>query len=219
MRTGKWAIGLTLVAVVLMFSGAAIAVPHSDNVGCGACHVPHKALKASATDYGVPLWNPGVLSDTGGVLPTYTVYSSPNFTDLGITVNQPDGPSKLCLGCHDGSYTGGTVPMADSKKFSDAGAMNLATSHPVSFVYNTALSTNPNLRFPGSLRDPSTYITQLGGTIKADLLDASDKVQCTSCHDVHTSAVAGTKALKFRYSGTSSSAAGHSDLCITCHNK
>ncbi|MDD4889296.1 MAG: cytochrome c3 family protein [Phycisphaerae bacterium] len=180
---------------------------HSDDVGCGACHVPHKALKPDATSYGVPLWNPAVNSDAA--LPTFTLYSSPYFDAVVGTggITQPDGPSKLCLGCHDGTYAGITA----SHSFGTGGEMTLAQSHPISFVYNTALSTSPNLHVPGEFKDPHTADSGLGGTIEATMLDANSKMQCTSCHDVHTSGI-GVYQLKKDYTDGKS-------LCQTCHNK
>ncbi|MCP4665925.1 MAG: cytochrome C, partial [Deltaproteobacteria bacterium] len=60
---------------------------------CLPCHTPHNA-DTSVTDG--PLWNHQVTT-----VATYTLYTSSTFeaTDSG----QPDGRSKLCLSCHDGT--------------------------------------------------------------------------------------------------------------------
>ena len=99
-----------------------------------------------------------------------------------------------CAGCH--------VPH-------NAGTADLAASHPVSFIFDTNLAVRAN----GGLKDPGTATSGLGGTIKADLLDANDKMQCTSCHDVHQTAF--SNALRWQYD---TGAAGNT-FCRTCHNK
>jgi hypothetical protein len=85
----------------------------------------------------------------------------------------------------------------------------LSTSHPISFVYDSALATAD-----GRLKDPSENST-LGGTIAEDLLDSAGMVQCSSCHDIHSSGV-GEHYLRgydyfHGYNG--------GDLCRMCHMK
>lgn len=161
--------------IVLMLALLAMVVPinlmaaaHTD-FGCKSCHAPHHALDLP----GVPLWN------GRETLKTFTLYSSSN---LDATVGQPDGASKLCLSCHDGSY----ALLAGSNM--DLGS-DLSTSHPISFIYDSALAIADT-----GLKNPSDSST-LGGTIAEDLLDSASKVQCTSCHDIHTSGV-GTHYLR-----------------------
>lgn len=180
------------------------AAPHSDMVGCDGCHVPHNASRLP----GVPLWNGNETTLT------FTMYSSKT---LQATMdNQPSGASKLCLSCHDGANPN-FLWMTDNEKF---GAGKLANSHPISFVYDSALATAD-----GALKDPSQPST-LGRTISQDLLDADGKVQCNSCHDVHTSGVG--KALRgYNYGfetvvngdGTSSQIHHGPELCRMCHLK
>jgi predicted CXXCH cytochrome family protein len=123
-------------------------------------------------------------------------------------MGQPDGSSKLCLSCHDGTValenfggvtTGTTEITGDALMGTD-----LSNDHPVSFTYNTALATAD-----GELEDPSTGLSGLGGTIDDDML-ISGKMQCSSCHDVHNTAGINYMLLK------SNSA---SALCLTCHIK
>lgn len=185
----KWKDILLMLALVPMVvpMGLVFAV-HSDT-GCKSCHTPHHAADLP----GVPLWNG---TET---LKIFTLYSS---ATLDATVGQPDGPSKLCLGCHDGSLP---ALVGSSMDFGS----DLSTSHPISFIYDGALAiSDPGLKDPG---DPST----LGGTIAGDLLDPASKVQCTSCHDVHSSGV-GTAYLRgYDYFD----GFGGSDLCRMCHLK
>ncbi len=190
----KLIVTLAVVAVACWASDAFAA--HS-TYGCGNCHVPHWAGDPSDPDaYGVPLWSNAQTADG---IPTYELYSSKTFDALGTDIGQPDGPSKMCLGCHDGTYDHVDDPRATFT--GDA----LKRSHPISFTYDTALAT---LVGPG-LYDPATALSGLGGTIQQDLLDEKDKLQCSSCHDVHNTGI-GDYLLKYSSITT---------LCKTCHNK
>lgn len=202
----KVGVALGLVACVgLLLLGVQVQAAHSDR-GCNRCHVPHRATRPDdpTGSWGVPLWSPVYTSDG---LPTFTLYSSPSFDALNTGITQPDGASKLCLGCHDGSYTRITP---DKAAF--FGPDSLASSHPISFVYDSALAARHPLQ---SLKDPSVATSGLGSTIKADLLDSHDKLQCTSCHDVHTSGK-GEFMLRYDYD-----VAAHTDniICRVCHQK
>jgi hypothetical protein len=207
MSVSRW---LATVGVSVMVSGllvmpaAGAGNAHSDMVGCDGCHVPHNADQLP----GVPLWNG---SDT---TVTFTMYSSKTF-DATID-GQPSGPSRLCLSCHDGANPN-FLWMSDEEKF---GATELSNSHPISFVYDAALAVTD-----GHLKDPSQPST-LGRTIAQDLLDPNSKVQCNSCHDVHTSGVG--KALRgYNYGyetvdngdGTTSQVHHGPELCRMCHLK
>lgn len=163
---------------------------------CLVCHTPHNA-DVSVTN--APLWN----HET--TVATFTTYNS---ATMQATTGQPDASSKLCLSCHDGTVavdnfggeTGGTHILTGRTLI----GTDLSDDHPLSFVYDAALSSAD-----GGLFDPTNTNSGLGGTINQDMLIDS-KVQCASCHDVHNgSGVA--KLLRKSNSG--------SDLCLTCHNK
>jgi hypothetical protein len=142
-----------------------LALAHSDLFSCDGCHTPHHAEALP----GVPLWN--------GLETTVTftaMYSSDSFQ--GAIDGQPSGDSKLCLGCHDGANPDFSW-MNPEFTF---GAGDLASSHPISFIYDSALAS-----LDGALKDPSEA-SSIGATILEDLLDPESKVQCSSCHDVHT---------------------------------
>ncbi len=200
---GRFCFGV-MVSGMLMAGGAWAATAHSDLVGCDGCHVPHNADRLP----GVPLWNG---SETAI---TFTMYSSKTFQ---ATIDgQPSGASKLCLSCHDGANPN-FLWMSDTKKFQ---AGDLVNSHPISFVYDSALAAAD-----GALKDPSQPST-LGRTIAQDLLDAESKMQCNSCHDVHTSGVG--KALRgYSYGyetvtnpdGSNSQVHHGPELCRMCHLK
>ena len=165
---------------------------------CAPCHVPHNA---DMTVVNAPLWSHEVTTQT------FVLYSSPTF-DGSSTAGQPSGTSKLCLSCHDGTialdnfagFVGGTNYIQDPYNL----GTDLSDSHPISFTYDTTLATAD-----GGLFDPSTHNSGLGGTIADDLLH-QNKLECSSCHDVHDEAGVGFLLVK--------SNAG-SALCLTCHDK
>jgi predicted CXXCH cytochrome family protein len=165
---------------------------------CVACHTPHNA---DTTVPEAPLWNHALTTSV------FTVYSSVTGT-LDATVGQPDGISKLCLSCHDGSVALDSFGGNTGTIFI-GGPANLGTDltddHPISFTYDTALATTD-----GELHDPAVATTVLGGTIDADLLSGG-KMQCSSCHDVHNTNVQADPLLVI----TTAS----STLCLTCHDK
>ena len=163
---------------------------------CIVCHTPHHA-DVTVTD--APLWNHDVTQAT------FTLYSS---STLDATLGQPDGHSKLCLSCHDGTVAldnfGG---QHNGTNFISGGELigtDLSDDHPVSFVYDATLASND-----GGLYDPTTQPSGLGGTIDQDLLFNS-KLQCSSCHDVHN----GSGLANFLRKDNSGSA-----FCLTCHAK
>lgn len=162
---------------------------------CIVCHTPHNANTSIAD---APLWNHTMTAAS------FTVYSSGT---MNATPGAPDGASKLCLSCHDGTVAvdsyggvkGTTIMTGDALLGTD-----LRNDHPVSFVYDASLATTD-----GGLHNPTSKDSGLGGTIDAKML-ISHKMQCSSCHDVHNSAGITSMLLK--------SNAG-SALCLTCHNK
>jgi len=166
---------------------------------CNVCHTPHNA---DATVSDAPLWNHEVTATAA-----FTLYSS---TTLDATVGQPSGVSKLCLSCHDGTVAvdafggaAGTTLIGAINAAADFGT-DLSNDHPISFTYNTALSTTD-----GELFDPSVDTTSLGGTIAVDML-FSDNMECASCHDVHN-ALGNANLLLIDNTGSA--------LCLTCHDK
>jgi predicted CXXCH cytochrome family protein len=173
---------------------------------CIACHTPHNA-DISVGD--APLWNHAVTNKV------FALYTSPT---LDAAVAQPDGSSKLCLSCHDGTValdsfgtTTGTLFMSGAEA---VGADELSNDHPISFVYDTALAGAD-----GSLFDPAdttrTITVGAGADSKQGTLDAvmllGGKLQCASCHDVHNKFTNGPVLLKIANTGSA--------LCLTCHNK
>jgi predicted CXXCH cytochrome family protein len=183
---------LLWVLVGLLTPIVAMALGHTDLFGCDACHTPHNVEVLP----GVPLWN-GSETKT-----TFAMYSSDTFQ--GTADGQPSGDSRLCLSCHDGSNSSYAWMNPDHS----FGADEVASSHPISFVYDSALATKD-----GGLKDPSEAST-LGGTIREDLLDPESKVQCGSCHDVHSSSFGDNLLRGYDYGNRHGPG-----LCRMCHMK
>ena len=170
---------------------------------CVFCHVPHGASGDG------PLWHADVPHHA------YKVYSS---ATLDADPRQPDGASKLCLSCHDGTLAStalapGPGPGTVRRSIGPHGVLpggaggpvlgtDLSDDHPVSFVYDADLAARD-----GQLLTPERAPSGLGGTVASDLLDPHKKLQCTSCHDAHDDSRGGF----LRIDG------GDDTLCTTCH--
>jgi len=194
--------GLVLVAGL---AGAQIAGSSHDfsqqnwgtNEICQPCHTPHNA----STALPVVLWNHAVTTAI------YSLYDSPT---MNAETGQPDGVSKACLSCHDGTVALDSFGGSTGTNFIGGGAdfgTDLTNDHPVSFTYNNTLADTD-----GGLYQPTTTNSGLGGTIAADMLfgAGNDQVECASCHDVHNAA--GQESLLLKSNAGSA-------LCLTCHAK
>lgn len=164
---------------------------------CVVCHTPHNA---NTTVLNAPLWNHSL-----SAVATYTMYSS---ATMNSTAGQPDGSSKLCLSCHDGTVAlenfGGVTNGTHNLTGSTLMGTDLSNDHPISITYDAALAAAD-----GGLFNPTTTQSGLGGTISNTML-IGGKMQCSSCHDVHNSA--GINGLLLKSNSVSA-------LCLTCHNK
>jgi len=160
----------------------------NDSGVCFYCHTGHSSNPKD------PLWN---RQKSGSI---YTLYDS---STLDANPGQPDGPSILCLSCHDGTVALGNT-LKKSKTMSFARSMSkrgnlgtdLSDDHPISFIYDASLAATD-----GDLKDPSS--------LSRHTLDANGKLQCTSCHDSH-------KDIEGNFLKRSNE---FSDLCFTCHDK
>ena len=165
---------------------------------CIVCHTPHNA---NTTVLNAPLWNHEL-----STVVTYAMYSSATMNSIA---GQPDGSSKLCLSCHDGTVAlenfGGVTSGTNMMTGGALMGTDLSNDHPISITYDAALAAAD-----GGLFNPTTTQSGLGGTISATML-IGDKMQCSSCHDVHNSA--GTTNGLLLKANTASA------LCLTCHDK
>lgn len=176
----------------LSASGPGTIKAVSESEVCIFCHTPHNSKPAA------PLWN---RNDPGA---TYILYSS---STVQSVPGQPDGSSTLCLSCHDGTIALGNVLSRSSDISFSAGitkmppgmsnlTTDLSDDHPVSFLYNSALSAAD-----GQLKDPSA--------ISYPVSLENGKVQCTSCHDPHVNLYTDFLVTSNRFS----------ELCFKCHDR
>ncbi|MBN4058942.1 hypothetical protein JYU10_00565 [bacterium AH-315-J04] len=163
-----------------------------ENEICIFCHTPHNGAPQT------PLWN------RENPRTHYRIYRS-STTDARI--DQPTGPSKLCLSCHDGSMALGNVlsrqlthPIMMTARTIPPGTADLSNDlsddHPIGFRYDRALSNaDPQIR------SPEVISSKLP-------LGAHQEMHCTTCHDPHNN----ERGDFLRISDQMST------MCITCHD-
>ncbi len=170
---------------------------------CAFCHIPHHAKNDTVLDYN-PLWSAGVQTST-----SFIPYTSATL-DADMTGDPLVGPSRLCIGCHDGTIAVDIALKADSNRMIappvriGVGA-TLASDHPIGFDYIAAAAADVEIQ-------PATT-GFAAGTI-ADYLFNSGAEQimtCATCHDVHEQ---GGPHEQFLYVNNTGSA-----LCLSCHIK
>ncbi|MFQ5494340.1 MAG: cytochrome c3 family protein [Phycisphaerae bacterium] len=153
---------------------------------CLPCHTPHKA---DTTIDAAPLWNHEVSSQT------FTMY-----TTLSGRTGDVDGPSKLCLSCHDGvtaidSFGGqsGTQLMLGSEVI----GTDLSDDHPIGITY----VADTDFHTVAEVEGAGLPLFNVGSDV--------DRVECGSCHNPHDD----SNGHFLRVDNTGS------NLCLTCHIK
>lgn len=165
------------------------------NQVCLPCHTPHNALLSGEDNV---LWNH---AETGE---QFVMYFSPA---EGEEAQQPEGPSKMCLGCHDGvtavdNYggNGGTgIVITGSAALGSA----LDNDHPIGMAYPTGRPSeynDPAGFAPGINSGPGVRLVTIGGT---------DRVECTSCHEPHNNGLGNFLRVPLQ----------ESYICLQCHIK
>ncbi len=196
--------GIEVTRHNLSVSGPGAVRSLKENEICVFCHVAHSKSDERT------LWNHRTSPSV-----TYLPYDSPT---MDSRPGQPDGSSRLCLSCHDGTLAVGAtrdrrdpIPM---KGIDPSGrlrrgptnlGLDLSGDHPLSMRYDGARRA--------SLTDPRTQLNAAprlnsGGS----LLDEKGKVQCSSCHDPHSDPAAlGALVPPFWRGAT------FSEVCTACH--
>ncbi|MBE0624301.1 MAG: hypothetical protein IH606_05755 [Burkholderiales bacterium] len=178
----------------LSVSGPGTVKATSEAEVCVFCHAPHNTSPSGQ------LWNRRIGA-------SYIPYTS---STRKSAAGQPNGASLLCLSCHDGTIALGEVRNRASAIAMSGGVTtmpagnsllgtDLSDDHPVSFVFDAALRAAR-----GELTDPATLVKP-----NKVRLDATNQLQCTSCHDPHDDTNA-----KFLVVANTASA-----LCNACHIK
>jgi len=182
----------------LSSSGSGDIKASSETRVCIFCHSSHNTSSEG------PLWNH---ETTSGKFKTY------ERSTMDSKAEQPNGSTKLCLSCHDGTIAVGAIKgVSQPIRMNNVGAggeipsssksnvgMDLSGTHPVSVKYeqNIALADS-HLKWPP--QDPEKIV----GT------DADGYVQCTSCHDPHDD----SKSEKYPFWNKTTFDA----VCISCHS-
>jgi predicted CXXCH cytochrome family protein len=176
--------------------GVTVTTPSGANQVCMPCHVPHNAYPDPAGTIDEVLWNH---EDTAV---TFTMYE----TLSGQQGGQPEGPSKMCLSCHNGvtaidSYGIGGVLQVGTETLSGLSTAvgeggDLTDDHPIGIVYPVG--------------DPGyNDVTGLQGVQVVEVNGQANRVECTSCHDPHSAALPMFLRLTL----------DESEICLECHNK
>ena len=173
---------------------------------CIFCHTPHNSNPAG------PLWSHQLSS---GV--TYLKYTSPTLDAYSsqATAPDPNGASKLCLSCHDGTVALGAVgtsviPLAGGKTTLVSGdpgfiGTDLSRTHPISFVVTDQLVATNNAKDA-----PLNTVAAMKSDPQVHL-DGADRVQCTSCHDAHTDDNFASSGVHFY------NKPARAETCTVCH--
>lgn len=201
---------------------------------CVFCHTPHNAL-GSIDGIHIPLWNHTLSATATYIVPSSaTMKSSPQ--------NPPDGDSRLCLSCHDGTVAigsvvnsgslvttismfgtgpGGVMPGVPSEPGSSNLGTDLSGHHPVSIEVNTSLVNDKKTQCDNDpvvtwrVCSPTT-----GNPVRLRPTrnsygagpHSNSGVQCTSCHDPHEDTPPGNNFLRLDNTG-----GGLTALCLSCH--
>ena len=205
---------------------------------CIFCHTPHGGT------LNTPLWNRAVPTGIGFTHYSSTTLA-PTLLGPAAAARVVWPESLLCMSCHDGSLamstlsnvsnrTGG-VPLIDATPlgkmqtmFENPGSVigdrhdpvntwktlgvanDLSDDHPISFSYSAVLGD------PGFASKLKSVLLAKGAGIR--FFGATDRVECSSCHDPHANyeaAYGGDASLSpFLVMNNNGSA-----LCLACHIK
>lgn len=195
---------------------------------CIFCHTPHHAAAVSNVgsdssqtcvgchswwSYGTPKSYPSSqLCNRRMSTAVYTLYSS---SSLKGSPQQPRGPSKLCLSCHDGTIAIDSYGMREGTKYvtgpADIGT-DLSKMHPISIKWDhqTVKMTMGN---PACMNCHHEQPTSGNGAYKGlPFYGYSSQMylECGSCHEPHNKFTY-PKMVRFDMAG--------SKMCLVCHQK
>lgn len=152
----------------------------SEDEICKFCHIPHNAVVPT------PLWGQELSRST------YKMPRVGGTSGLSRSAPQPDGSSKLCLSCHDGTVALGETT-GGSRSASMSGGMRLGPGQRGYLGTDLSGSHPISMRVAEFTDTASPTTSDIGlrpmAVIEADLevnLDPQGKMQCTTCHDPHS---------------------------------
>ncbi len=205
---------------------------------CAFCHTPHHALTSTTAGDYLPLWS-HTLATT-----TYQPYASATIDSTISAATMMEGPSKLCMSCHDGSVavdthyaTTGAVTLNAKDGWGQAGiaqTSSLSNDHPIGFVFDASeggvaagpVTGDPSTVAPSDAgqdkwirNKEATYLSNTALKIKDRLYTGSLGKQimtCATCHDVHNKKnVDAANATNYLLLSPNLD----SQICLTCHIK
>lgn len=193
----------------------------SDTRICVFCHTPHGGVPQS------PLWNrkdPATASFPLYSSATVDIKNIPEAQyDNSNPATYPNGATRMCLSCHDGVSAIGEVlnglePFTSKigmtyDTLNAAGStavVDLATSHPVSFVYSATVKAAINTA--EGVPDNTNY--RLPSVVP---LDSLERMQCTTCHDPHEDTRSGGYTLPFWRNYSGNDITDYDSTCQDCH--
>ena len=208
------------------------ATPDTQGRVCAFCHTPHHAL-TEGSDY-LPLWS-HELPNTSGYVP----YDSATIDTTIDPTTMMEGPSTLCMRCHDGAIAVDThYATVGTKKLSSDGwdgaaiaqTATLNNDHPIGFVFdevaNGPITGDPPEGTASSATGKDNWVRTsdapyLGNT-QLKIVDrlyggTQGKIMtCATCHDVHNKKNVDDPNVD-NYLLLSPNT--NSSLCLTCHIK
>jgi predicted CXXCH cytochrome family protein len=191
------AVSVLLLAVAAWPQDAAenSAKHNLNGQGCTACHVARgdspPAERQENTRDKTPVWDCDLLTRT------FQTYDAP-VPSGNSAAPVPDEAqvrmaSLLCASCHDGVSTPSMSGTAGLRARNSSATGGLQKEHPIDVPHDPA-------------RDPSLAAPSLVSR-QVKLFGDTNKVQCTTCHNVHDSS--DPKLLRLPNK--------NSALCLTCH--
>jgi len=206
---------------------------------CAYCHTPHHAI-TEGNDY-LPLWSHTVTSTT------FTPYATSTIDAAIDPSTMMEGPSKLCMSCHDGSvavdthyaFSGSKTLTQDDNMFATPSVGKgsaLNNDHPIGFVYDGILNANGVATGP-TIGEPElashtdgkdAYIRNSAATYAGSALKISDRLYASpsqggkgvmTCATCHDvhNKINQDEAGATNYLLLASN--NGSQLCLTCHIK
>lgn len=183
---------------------------------CIFCHTPHNAVINRG------LWNRQGTSQTFG---QYSAYGLHIRTDLKTIsdYNEPNGSSRLCLGCHDGVTALGAVVRGPNSGTNIAINGNPAMAMDGTNVFTRTKITNEHhpisFNYARVQQSISNYkVVSPGGKVK---LDNEGRMQCTTCHDPHQTRDTNLSFWVWDYIPVTDPPAfppsSHDAVCLSCH--